>query len=739
MPSLTDLVSRVADPALRAQLERETRRLLSGKKFGLVFEEHLPDAVALHGVPLRRGMAAAPRNGNPNDIWRVVETDGRKAVCVREGETGEAAPREFDCGDLVAVARFGEAIHPCLQKLGEVRRAPESDLWHVLVEADNYHALQFLEYLYPGQVDCIYIDPPYNTGARDWKYNNDYVDGNDAYRHSKWLSMMQKRLRLAKKLLNPRDSVLIVTIDEKECLHLGCLLEELFPEARIQMVTSVISAKGVVRPGQFSRVEEYLFFVALGEAMLTPSAFNMLDDGIKKDANRPIEWLGFRRRAPQARRETRPNQFYPVFVDNETGRITAIGNVVPHGISRESVPVPAGCTALWPLSQEGDERMWSLTPGPARANWAKGYLRVKNWDKDAKTGTVYYLPAGTIADIESGRAIATGRNGDGSLEAVYRAAGKTPPKRVWNMRSHNAETYGTNLLQGCLGDNLFSYPKSLYAVHDALRFFVADKPDALILDFFAGSGTTLHAVNLLNAEDGGRRRCILVTNNEVGEAEAKTLAARGLKPGDDAWEALGIARHVTWPRTVCSIEGHDADGKPLAGEYGVETDDWEEDADCAAVSRETGRPVRGKRYKKTKRPLYPALAGRKMADGFAANAAFFRLGFLDKDAVALGRAFREMLPTLWMKTGARGPCPELRGDPGDMLLLPGNGFAVLLEERGFAEFRARLEELPAIRTVFLVTDYEAAWRAMAKALPGRKAVQLYRDYLDNFRINRERT
>ena len=100
-----------------------------------------------------------------------------------------------------------------------VCNAPDSDLWHTLIEADNYHALQLLEYLYAGKVDCIYIDPPYNTGARDWKYNNDYVDGADTYRHSKWLSMMEKRLKLAKRLLNPADSVLIVTIDEKEYLH----------------------------------------------------------------------------------------------------------------------------------------------------------------------------------------------------------------------------------------------------------------------------------------------------------------------------------------------------------------------------------------------------------------------------------------------------------------------------------------------------------------------------------------
>ena len=109
-----------------------------------------------------------------------------------------------------------------------------------MIEADNYHALQLLEYLYAGKVDCIYIDPPYNTGAKDWKYNNDYVDSVDSYRHSKWLSMMQKRLKLAKKLLNHKDSIMVITIDEKEYIHSGCLLEEIFPEARIRWLAVLL-------------------------------------------------------------------------------------------------------------------------------------------------------------------------------------------------------------------------------------------------------------------------------------------------------------------------------------------------------------------------------------------------------------------------------------------------------------------------------------------------------------------
>lgn len=93
------------------------------------------------------------------------------------------------------------------------------------------------------------------------------------------------------------------------------------------------------------------------------------------------------------------------------------------------------------------------------------------------------------------------------------------------------------------GSSRFTFPKSVYAVHDTIRFFVANKPNALIVDFFAGSGTTLHALNLLNAVDNGHRRCILVTNNEVSADEAKTLDKQGIKPGDEAWNNLGIARH----------------------------------------------------------------------------------------------------------------------------------------------------------------------------------------------------
>lgn len=806
MSALKDLISQIENPELRSRVQQEVDRLLGQKKFGLVFEDHLPEAVQLAEAPIRRGSRVALRTASPSDAMIVKAIDGDKATCfhLMKKEDVTVAIR-----DLVAVAQFGEPIYPYLKIMDKVKNAPNMDVWHTLIEADNYHALQLLAYLFPRKVTCIYIDPPYNTGARDWKYNNDYVDASDQYRHSKWLSMMKRRLELAKLLLDPAESVLIVTIDEKEYLHLGCLLEEMFPEANIQMVTTIISAKGVVRTGQFSRVEEYIFILTFGDAHVIPTEYNMLDSSIKKEAYRGIEWLGFRRRAPQAKRHTRPNQFYPIFVNTTTGQIDSIGDVIPHEVNRNSIDPPHNCIALWPLNKDGDERLWSLIPEQARMNWQKGYLKV-NWNNSRETGTVYYLAEGTIKDIENGIANTVGYNEDGSINAIYEEIGQTPPKRVWNVDTHNAETYGSSILSSIIG-NRFSFPKSLYAVHDAIRFFVADKPDAIILDFFAGSGTTLHAVNLLNAEDGGHRHCIMVTNNEVSEYEANSLTAQGYKPGDEEWERLGIARYVTWPRTQCSILGVDVNGKPIEGNYmltgneesdvrrsvkqiAIDTqglfadkkfkkqivslfdgsipqsavnddtkylvsDDWEYavlfDTDAAddfidelsenkSASQIFVFTAESKIFKAVKNRIaddVPSLVKksprtRPMSEGFAANAIYFKLGFLDKNAVALGRQFSELLPLLWMKAGAHGECPVLGGDTiPDVMVLPQNRFAILNRESSFMQLEQELGENASIKTVFIVTDSEPAFRRMQGLLPQVRCIQLYRDYLDNFRIN----
>ena len=195
MAAINDLLRQIPDTSLRNRLEQEFARISKNKKFGLVFEGHIPECTPLYEVSIKRGSTVALKTGHINDVYTVLKLDGDTALCLNK-KTSDT--ENIPITELVSVAQFGAPIFPTLQPIDSVENAPDSDLWHAIIEADNFHALQLLEYLYPKKVDCIYIDPPYNTGARDWKYNNDYVDSSDNWRHSKWLSMMQKRLKIAK-------------------------------------------------------------------------------------------------------------------------------------------------------------------------------------------------------------------------------------------------------------------------------------------------------------------------------------------------------------------------------------------------------------------------------------------------------------------------------------------------------------------------------------------------------------
>lgn len=698
MAALDDLIGQIPDESLRERIRAEMKRANRQKKFGLVFEEHLPEATPLYDIPVKRGSVVAKKGGQVTDIYYVEKIEDGQATCFHKASK-ERVVLPVDA--LVCVAQFGEPIYPYLQPLDTVCNAPDSDLWHTLIEADNYHALQLLEYLYAGKVDCIYIDPPYNTGARDWKYNNDYVDGNDTYRHSKWLSMMEKRLKLAKRLLNPADSVMIVTIDEKEYLHLGCLLEEIFPEARIQMVSSMINPANVARAGEFGRSGEYLFFVMLGEA--APQRVRLSREWVSSKGRTHtgnIRWDLLKRSGTNAERKHSPGGFYPIYINNATGKIEKLGQPLPPGISE--APQMEGCTALLPIRQNGTEGNWQWATDTFMDRMAQGRVRIGG--NSEKGFTVYILKDGEYSKIMKGEftIIGHGINNEIIVEDNDTDFVMATPGDIWKIASHDATQYGSRLIGNIFLDRRFTFPKSLYAVKDCLYFFVNDKPNAIVVDFFAGSGTTLHAVNLLNAEDGGHRRCIMVTNNEVSGDEAKSLSGQGYKPGDEDWNKLGIARYVTWPRTVCSIEGHDVNGKPLKGDYITSSEE----------------------------PMH-------MADGFRANAAFFKLGFLDKNAVALGRQFKELLPVLWLKAGAHGPCPALEdaAEVPAMLVLPENHFAVLTDESQYEAFAAQVNGEDAITTVYIVTDSEPGYREMISGLHAADTYQLYRDYLDNFRIN----
>lgn len=695
MAVIDELINQINDVELRNRIQKEVKKMSKQKKFGLVYEEHIPECTPLYDVPIKRNSLVAKKDGKINEVYRVKKLDNNIAFCEKKG-TNENEIEEFCVDELISVAEFGEPIYPCLKYIDSVENAPDSDLWHTLIEADNYHALQLLEYLYAGKVDCIYIDPPYNTGAKDWKYNNDYVDSSDNYRHSKWLSFIEKRLKIAKKLLNPKDSVLIVTIDEKEYLHLGCLLEEMFPNANIQMVSTLTARSGAARFNSFSRTNEYIFFVMIGDYKISP-----IDEADYSKEGTQIHWRSFRRGNPANIRTSRPSQFYALYVNKTTNLIEKVGDPITPDVDRFSVLQLDNCVAVFPVRDDGTEMLWGVTPNACKNLVKKGYIKATKYTPDKpQLFVIQYLSSGTIKDIEEGRVTVKGYSKDGGIVAENLKSRMTMPKTQWNNELHDARDYGTKILKEVIGETRFDFPKSLYAVRDCLKLFTLEKPNALIVDFFAGSGTTLHAVNLLNAEDGGHRRCIMVTNNEISNDEEKKLRDQGFKHGDGEWEKLGIARYVNWPRTICSIEGHDINGRPLKGNY-------------------IGSDI-------------------PMRNGFKSNAIFFKLSFLDKTSVSVGRQFKELLSVLWMKAGAIGPCPKIVGENPDMLIYPENKMAILLNESKYREFLEEVNDAQNIKTIFIITDSNNGYKEMISNFKDKECYQLYRDYLDNFRINTSR-
>lgn len=697
MAAIHDLLAQIQDEALRDRIEQEVNRLTKTKKFGLVFEQHLPECTPLYDMPVKAGVNVMLKNSKEDKtLYMVLKVEGETVLCARKDNLKEQV--SFALKDVVRVAEFGEPIYPYLKPVDSVCNAPDSELWHALIEADNYHALQLLEYLYAGKVDCIYIDPPYNTGAKDWKYNNDYVDGADVYRHSKWLSFMEKRLKIAKKLLNPKTGVLVVTIDEHEVHRLRMLLDEIFADFYIQMVTYVSNPTGATQ-GRFSRIEEYALYCFAKDAYV-PSG----DDPLigENATTNEVRWKSLLRSGTSASRADRKNMFYPVYVDEKKGIVVDAGEALPFEEEPDFSDVN-GLQVAWPVRTDGSLGRWSVGAETFRELIKKGYVQLGRYDEKRKTYGITYISSETQKMIENGTIDIVGRDEKtGVVSIQYSNEHSQAIRTVWYRTRHNAGVYGTNLITSILGkDRGFSFPKSLYATYDSIYSIVRNNKNALIIDFFAGSGTTLHAVNLMNQKDGGSRRCICVTNNEVSDDEAKRLASAGYEPGDKEWEKYGIANYITWPRTKCSILGSDVVGNPLKGTY-VDTE-------------------------------------MQLSDGLYSNAAFFKLGFLDKTSVALGLQFKELLPILWMKSGAIGACPELTSDElPQMLICQENKFAVLIDENSFSDFEIALRDKPEIQTVYLITDYEVNYRAMKKNLSVKTTYQLYRDYLDNFRINHGR-
>lgn len=386
----------------------------------------------------------------------------------------------------------------------------DNGVTNLLIEGDNYHALSVLNYTHQGKIDFIYIDPPYNTGARDWKYNNDYVDRFDSYRHSKWLSFMNHRLVACKNLLR-EEGVICVTVDDYEMHHLWMLMEEVFGEAN-HLGTVVIrnNPKGRMTKRKFSLVHEYALFFGKTEksyikklpVMPEEKSHNYKQD---KDGTWYLP-VNLRKQGIDSnainRKGILSERYFPIYFDPETNKISV----------KEKLKIE-----IMPIDTSGERRIWRRSMDVIEKMYKSGDLWVQ---KSPKNGyQLYFKFRGGL---------------DGRLA-----------QSMWVDTKFSASEYGTIILDKILGKReLFQYPKSPYAVMESI-LSATNNPNAIVLDFFAGSGTTADAIIQLNKEDGGNRQFILCTNNENG-----------------------IAEEVTYPRVKNIIEGYaDVEGIPANLRY----------------------------------------------------------------------------------------------------------------------------------------------------------------------------
>ncbi len=424
---------------------------------------------------------------------------------------------------------------------------------NILIEGDNYHALSVLNYTHKGKVDVIYIDPPYNTGDTSWKYNNNYIDINDQWRHSKWISWMNERLVIAKNILS-QNGVLVCAIDHNELATLSLLLKEIFTEKEITVVTVIHNPSGI-QGKNFSHNNEYLIFVYDG----TIKSINYEERSVD-DADVRLFMNTAKGKGDGYKRISGYNSFYPIFIKDNT--ILGFGDVCQKDFHPKSsnILTKDGVTEVYPVDNDAVERKWVFSRDSVEA--IKDELSVKFNKKNNKY-------------------------------EIIRTKTNINYKTVWIDKKFNAKNFGTQLLSDILDNNDFSFPKSLEGVLETLRS-IKHNYNSIVLDFFGGSGTTGHAVMKLNKEEKdevnrnlkdskitkteyvnqinklGNRQFILCTNNDVGKEkeelfkkennltneEFEKVKKQNTKEWQNYCDKHGIASSITYERIKRVMKGY---------------------------------------------------------------------------------------------------------------------------------------------------------------------------------------
>ncbi|HEY3278707.1 MAG TPA: site-specific DNA-methyltransferase [Syntrophorhabdaceae bacterium] len=382
----------------------------------------------------------------------------------------------------------------------------------LLIHSENFQALSQLRERYREQMECIYIDPPYNTSENAFLYKN-------GYKHSSWLAMLSDRIRVAS-LFTPKSGVFMGAIDDTEYSNLKTALSDTFGDDNYvgTIAVEVNPAGQNIRPNVPARSHDY-FHIFANDI----ESINMVLRGLtakereqykERDTKGYFYWDNLRRRGGNSRPSDRPKQWFPLFIDGAQVRVPTMdwSEHAKKWLVKEA-PLQ-GETEVWPIDPKGEERIWRVNVEGARQGIAEGEISV----------------------IEKA----------GRLEVSKKSRepeGKKP-KTFWSEPKYSATSHGSKLLLDILGSGLhFSYPKSIHLTTDAIRYW-ADQ-SAQVLDFFAGSGTTGHAVMNLNREDGGRRKYILVEMGDYFDTVLKPRIAKVVY--SDSWR----------------------DGKPVARETGI--------------------------------------------------------------------------------------------------------------------------------------------------------------------------
>lgn len=682
MSRLNDLLRQLEakDPSMAKELRKEYDALADRRAFGLNFERHTPESVELPGRKIRKGdrVHVLPGRGeNPTKensrLWRVTAIDRLAGTATIEDWSVEpAATQEQLLTELVVVAEFRDPIYPGLVSTGRIERGGDKP-FHAVINGENYHALQTLLFTHRGQVDCIYIDPPYNTGNEGWIYNDKYVADDDHYKHSKWLAFMERRLRLAQELLKP-TGVLIVAIGDDEHHRLRMLLEQVFGEENF--LADVVWQGRVKNDRRFTGggVDYMIMFARSQSALLAADvrwsekkngvaelievgrrSFEVQVSGgaspaeASSAATRAVkEWL-------RANKETVSGGVAAYQRVDEQGRVFRGGPLdspnprpnlmypVTHPTTGVSVPTPA---KGWRVS----ETVMTEMIASDQVVWGKDHS-VGIQRKLILTDDTVGVPAPTfVADRDT----------------------------------------ATKALRGILGEQRFPNPKPVDVLARWLKIVTPE--DALIVDFFAGSGSTGEATMRLNAAGGaGGRRFLLVTNNEVAQSAAKILRKAGGRPGDEPWEALGVYEYVTKPRILTIVSGKRPDGS-------------------------------------------------KYSDGLEQNVEFFKLTYEAPLRVSSNREFATIAPLLWLKSGGQGRRIDDIESGWDVADTYGV-LADLDQTEPFLKALARREaDGSEIRMVFVMTDEDRLFASVCRDLPEHvRAVRLYEAYLRNFEIEAGRS